>query len=460
MNFAYRITSVTLLFSLIAHQALSQQPSGSQRPPIIDMHLHAFSWDHQGNPPPSNPITGKVPSARTDKEAMDASLAELRRYNVIKAVAGGRLVQVSQWRANDPDRIIGGTMIEPSFNLADINVLRKEILAGRIGILAELAFQYHGIALNDPQLEPYWALAEELDIPVGVHTGLAPPGTPYRCCPKFRASLGNPMLLEEVLVRHPKLRIYLMHAGFPYFQETKAIMHVYPQVYADLAAIDWLRPREDFHEYLRALMRAGFGKRLMFGSDQMVWPEGIGLAIEGIESATFLTEEQKRDIFYNNAVRFLRLDEKKLIRSSNWKTWMQFIEKNSLNVRSAVYQLKKDGTGLEFLVFPMIHIGSREFYEEVSRMLSSCDLVLAEGVKSKKGSVLTLSYRIVRRIRRMDLITQHEGMKDSFRDKTVNADMEGGAFDDRWSSLPIMLRLQLFLFVPVFATYLFLFSTR
>ena len=62
----------------------------------------------------------------------------------------------------------------------------------------------------------------------------------------------------------------------------------------------------------RALMRAGFGKRLMFGSDQMVWPEGIGMAIEGIESAGFLTPEQKRDIFYNNAVRFLRLDEKKL----------------------------------------------------------------------------------------------------------------------------------------------------
>ena len=38
-------------------------------------------------------------------------------------------------------------------------------------------------------------------------------------------------------------------------------------------------------EYLRALVRAGLGKRLMFGSDQMVWPEGIGRAIEGIESA-------------------------------------------------------------------------------------------------------------------------------------------------------------------------------
>ena len=85
-------------------------------------------------------------------------------------------------------------------------------------------------------------------------------------------------------------------------------MHMYPQVYADVAAIDWLRPREEFHEYLRALVRAGFGKRLMFGSDQMVWPEGIGMAIHGIESASFLTQGQKRDIFYNDAMTFLRLE--------------------------------------------------------------------------------------------------------------------------------------------------------
>ena len=55
--------------------------------------------------------------------------------------------------------------------------------------------------------------------------------------------------------------------------------------------------------------RAGLGQRLMFGSDQMLWPEAIGMAVEGIESASFLTPEQKRDIFYNNAARFLRLGE-------------------------------------------------------------------------------------------------------------------------------------------------------
>jgi len=36
----------------------------------------------------------------------------------------------------------------------------------------------------------------------------------------------------------------------------------------------------------------------------------IGIGIEAIESADFLTAAQKRDILYNNAARFLRLDEK------------------------------------------------------------------------------------------------------------------------------------------------------
>ena len=140
---------------------------------------------------------------------------------------------------------------------------------------------------------------------------------------------------------------------------------------------------------------------------------------------------------------------------------MQFIEKNSFNVRSAVYRFKKSGSGLEFLIFPMIHVGSPEFYQEISRRLSSCDLILAEGVKSRRAYLITLSYRIVKHIRRMDLVTQQDGMRvESFRDKIVNADMDGQAFDERWSSLPVSLRVQLFIIIPVFVVYLFLFGTR
>jgi hypothetical protein len=51
----------------------------------------------------------------------------------------------------------------------------------------------------------------------------------------------------------------------------------------------------------------------MFGTDQMIWPETVAMSIEAIESATFLTEEQKQDIFFNNAADFLKLDKSKYL---------------------------------------------------------------------------------------------------------------------------------------------------
>jgi predicted TIM-barrel fold metal-dependent hydrolase len=308
-----RVTVLVFLLVASASQsdrALAQPGVDSRRPPIIDMHLHAFRVE-DGKPPAVNPVTGRPSAARTSAELRDISLAELERYNIVKAVASGPPDMVGQCREAARDRIMFGAFVDEANPLPDLARLRAEIQAGRVRVLGELALQYRGMAPNDPRLEPYYALAEEMDIPVGIHTGIGPPATPYDpCCPHFRVTLGNPILVEEVLVRHPRLRLYLMHAGAPYLQETKAILSVYPQVYADLAGVNWILPREEFHSYLRELVRAGFGKRLLFGSDQMVWPEAIGMAVEGIESAAFLTEEEKRDIFYNNAVRFLRLDGK------------------------------------------------------------------------------------------------------------------------------------------------------
>jgi predicted TIM-barrel fold metal-dependent hydrolase len=308
-----RLTVLVFLFlaaMIRLDPAAAQTSVDGGRPPIIDMHLHAFPLD-DGKPPVVNPVTGQPSAARTSAELRSASLAALERYHIVKAIASGPPETAGQWREAAPDRIMVGAFVDEANPLPDLTRLRADIRAGRVHVLGELALQYRGMAPNDPRLEPYYALAEEMDIPVGIHTGIGPPGTPYDpCCPHFRVALGNPILVEEVLVRHPRLRLYLMHGGAPYLQETKAILSVYPQVYADLAVIDWILPREEFHSYLRELVRSGFGKRLLFGSDQMVWPEAIGMAVEGIESADFLTEEEKQDIFYNNAVRFLRLEEK------------------------------------------------------------------------------------------------------------------------------------------------------
>lgn len=174
--------------------------------------------------------------------------------------------------------------------------------------VGELALQYEGLTLADPQFSPYLSICERLGIPVAVHTGEAAPNTPYTCCPKFTIESGRPLLIEPVLKKYPKLKVQLMHMGFPFLEETKALLNVYPQLYVDLSAIDWLVPKEEFYNYLKALITAGFEKRIMYGSDQMIWEDAIPISIERIENASFLTNKQKDDIFYNNAKRFFQLE--------------------------------------------------------------------------------------------------------------------------------------------------------
>jgi uncharacterized protein len=143
----------------------------------------------------------------------------------------------------------------------DTNFLRQEVKAGRIEQFGEVVAQLFGLSPSDSVFEPYFAVSEELDIPVAIHTGF-PPGAAYMGLPKLRAALGNPLLLEDALMRHPRMRVYIMHAGYPFLEETLALLHAHPQVYVDLGCIDWVIPRKEFHEYLRRLVQAGFAQRL------------------------------------------------------------------------------------------------------------------------------------------------------------------------------------------------------
>jgi predicted TIM-barrel fold metal-dependent hydrolase len=284
--------------------------------PIIDVHLHAYPADMAIAPSLVNPITGKVPRIKNGEEHLQACLAEMRRLNIVKGVVSGgsgdRLAATARWLEAAPDRVIPGAGVRGSEDtpLPEIGVLRDAFREKRLRVLGELTAEYAGLTLSDPKYDPYLTLAEEFDIPVGLHTGTGPPGITFDpCCRNFRVSLGNPALIEDALNKHPKLRVNLMHAGWPYLEETVAMLLVYPQVYVDVGAIAWLPPRAEFHAYLGAIVRAGFGDRVMFGSDQMYWPDAIGMAVDAVDAATFLTPSQKQDIFYGNAVRFFKLEK-------------------------------------------------------------------------------------------------------------------------------------------------------
>lgn len=248
--------------------------------------------------------------AESDDAVMRESLKALERYD-IHAVTSGPLDRVELWRSAAPTRVIPAISFltdEPR----SPEELRRLFAAGRFAVFAEIGAQYRGLSLDDPSLERYFALAEELDVPVGVHLGEGPPGGIHvGGNPDYRVALGHPLQLEPVLVKHPKLRLYVMHYGSPFVDEMISLMYSHPQVYVDVAQNNWGFPRAHFHSQLRRLIDAGFGKRILWGSDQMIWPRAIGVAIDAIEKAPFLTRAQKRDIFFNNAVRFLRLDPRK-----------------------------------------------------------------------------------------------------------------------------------------------------
>ncbi len=111
---------------------------------------------------------------------------------------------------------------------------------------------------------------------MGIHMGLGPPGVANQGSPNYRMMLSNALLLEDVLVKYPKLRLYVMHAGWPLLDEMVGLLYAFPQVYIDIAVINWGLPKEEFYRYFQRLVDAGFSKRIMFGSDQMVWPDAIG----------------------------------------------------------------------------------------------------------------------------------------------------------------------------------------
>lgn len=304
---AYVLVGFVICFTIEANaQPSSRQPE--KRQPIIDMHLHADLPPHeiQGGSPAfcrPEPCEGQSHATQNHDETLRQTLEVMDRYNIVKAhLSGLDPAIIEKWVEADPDRFIAAPFIfQPGQPKAED--LRQKYTDGFYSGMGEIASQLAGIAPNDPKLEPYFALAEELDLPTLIHTeGIGP------YLPSFRSSAGSPLLLEDVLVRHPKLRLYVENTGYPYLDEMIAMMYQYPQLHGDLSTITWIIPRSAFYQYLKALVDAGLGKRLMFGSDQMRWPEMIGKGIEAIEEADFLTVEQKRDILYNNAARFLRLD--------------------------------------------------------------------------------------------------------------------------------------------------------
>ena len=334
-----RTATLLALTGCLAPLSLAQDPP----PPIIDMHLHAARAGANGppptgiclpfteqptrdpahgwgesfgrlmkNPPCPDPVWGPA----TDQAVLDQTLAILERRNIV-ALTSGPAELLERWVKAAPERIkpaLGFSFQQRG--VPSVSDVRQWFKEKRYAAFAEVTIQYDGVAPGDAAFEPYLAAAEEHDVPLGIHVGTGPPGAPYLAAgwSNYRARLHSPLVIEDALVRHPKLRVYLMHAGWPMLDDLLAVMWAHPQVHVDVGVISAVLPRAEFHRYLQRIVLAGFGKRVMFGSDQMNWPQMIERSLEGVEGAAFLSPAQKRDILFDNAARFLRWSDEEIAR--------------------------------------------------------------------------------------------------------------------------------------------------
>ncbi|HEU4720773.1 MAG TPA: amidohydrolase family protein [Gemmatimonadaceae bacterium] len=318
----------------VASVPLAAQNDQGRRPPIIDIHVHTLGGFPGGAPmcpwPPqflaSDPKAGPeatlgwskqdcalpLQPSKSPAEYMRDVVAEFERLNVT-AVVMGDPETVRKWKAAAPSRVIMGTsfMNAPTAGeYVPVEQLRTLFSTGGFQVMGEIGLQYQGLSPSDTSVDRYFALAEQLDIPVAIHMGTGGSGRANVAMPKFRGSMGDPLLLEDLLARHPRLRLWIMHAGYPMIDNLLTLLQANSHVYVDVAGLIWSYPRKEVDDYIRRIVEGGFGDRLMFGTDQLVWPKLMETSIEVIDRANYLTPQQKRDILYNNAARFLRLDQR------------------------------------------------------------------------------------------------------------------------------------------------------
>lgn len=327
-SFLLMLAATSAIFASGGSTAQNSDPERHYSGPVIDVHLHAAGAQDNGpapngvcpgiasdlrftgaqpwpsvmvemmlNPACEDPIIGPA----TDEEVMRETIAEMERRNVIGILSSSK-EKFETWSSAAPDRFLRGHALNIRRDAApSADEVAQAYDAGEFAVLAEVTNQYSGVFADHPDFKPYWAMAEAKGIPVGIHIGNGPPGA-HALYPEFR--IQSPLHLEEVLRAHPTLRVYVMHAGYPFGDEMKALFYYFPQLYADVGVLQLALTREEYYSYLRDLTDAGFTDRIMFGSDQMNWPGLIGEGIDAINEAPFLSHDQKKAILHDNAARF------------------------------------------------------------------------------------------------------------------------------------------------------------
>lgn len=278
---------------------------------ITDVHTHFWIPDHQG--PPWTDGLGRI-STRLAESAIDSVTVESYRQQVVpasrtivfglQAQASGIMVPndaVAAFVKEVGGQTVGFMSVDPTRHDAVAEIERCHTDLGLCGV--KLGPIYQGTSPLNPLTMRVFSAAERLGLPVMIHQGAIFTNA-------GRLVDSNPLLLDDVAIAFPELRIVIAHMGHPWVHETVVVMRRHKHVFADTSAIA-NRPTV-LATALSAAKEYGVLDKVLFGSDSpMVSAARSATALTRVVAhmqqfaITPITDEELQDILHRPSFELL-----------------------------------------------------------------------------------------------------------------------------------------------------------
>jgi predicted TIM-barrel fold metal-dependent hydrolase len=282
---------------------------------IIDFHVHLSRFEH-GHPWVQEWMQENNPDDLAQLLDETLSPEAMRRYlqdsDIDWAVGLAEVSPVTTgWTGNeyvgrfcaeanalpDPSSGARGRLLP----FASINPFIVNDLAAELVRLAdEFNFQgikvypvYHHHYANDARMYPLYGQAQELGIPLLVHTGSS-------VFKGARIKYGDPLLLDDVAIDFPDLTILMAHCGRPFWYDHAFWMaRRHENVYMEISGL----PAKKLLDYFPRLEM--IAEKVVYGSD---WPGNPDLRRNVLAvRALPISDQAKEAIVHDNAARILKL---------------------------------------------------------------------------------------------------------------------------------------------------------
>lgn len=203
--------------------------------------------------------------------------------------------------AKYPNRFFGFAGFNPHKGVKSLKVVRKALTEQ--GYKAVVLPPYeHGVPANDRRYYPLYALCEELDVPIWIHTSI-------NYFKNTSLYIDHPSNLEQPLTDFKNLKIIAGHGGWPWVNDMVGMLLKYENLYVDTSAF---RPKYvaekntgwDMYMYYADRM---LQDKILFATDWLTMGIPLSEVVKEVENWP-LRDSVRSKYYWENANKLFKLN--------------------------------------------------------------------------------------------------------------------------------------------------------